>query len=77
MTPRKPTAPAPARGTQSKEPFSLWLDPADKARVVECARRRDLPPSVFARKALMTAVSVAEQQDAMEAQGPMLRMGRL
>lgn len=74
---RKPVAVAPPRGTQSKVPFSLWLDPADKARVEACARHRDLQPSVFARKALMTAISVAEQQDALEAQGPMLRMGRL
>lgn len=74
---RKPPTPAPARGTQSKVPFSLWLDPADKARVEEVARRRDIPPSVFARKALMYSVSIAEQQDAMESQGPMLRAGRL
>lgn len=74
---RKPPTPAPARGTQSKVPLSIWLDPADKARLEEVARRRELPPSVLARKGLMYVVSVYEQQDALEAQGPMLRMGRL
>ena len=74
---RKPQMLAPARGTQSKVPFSIWLDPHDLARVKACAFRRGDAPSVFARKALMSAISVAEQQDALEAQGPMLRIGRL
>lgn len=74
---RKPAAVAPPRGTQSKVPMSIWLDPADVERVRACAHRREIAPSVFARKALMSSVSVAEQQDMLEAQSPMLRMGRL
>ena len=74
---RKPPTLAPPRGTQSKVPFSIWLDPYDIARVKACAVRRGDAPSVFARKALMASISLAEQQDALEAQGPMLRIGRL
>ena len=74
---RKPDAVAPARGTQSKVPFSIWLDPADKIRVEVLARRRDIPASVYARKLLLYAASVAEQQDALEAHAPMRGIGRL
>lgn len=74
---RKPETFAPPRGAQSKVPMSIWIDPHDKARVEALARRRDIPASVFARKLLMYATSVAEQQDALEAQPPMLRTGRL
>jgi len=68
---RKPQAVAPPRGTQSKVPMTIWIDPADKARIEVVARRRDLAASVFARKALMYGTSIAEQQDELEAQLPM------
>jgi hypothetical protein len=74
---RKPLAPMPTRGTQSKVPMSIWIDPHDKERVEALARRRDIPASVFARKLLMYAASVAEQQDALDTQPAMRATGRL
>lgn len=71
---RKPLDPAPARGTQKKVPMTIWLDPVDRARVNVLARRRDDPPTVFARKALLHAVSVTEMSDGLGAQAQMRRL---
>jgi len=81
MPMRKPPAPVPSReappmerGTQNKVPLTVWLDPVDKERVATVARRRDLGVSVFGARALMAATTMAEQQDALEAQLPVRRI---
>lgn len=71
---RKPPTPAPARGTQNKVPLTVWLDPVDKERVIKVARQRGLGVSVWGAKGVMYATSVAEQQDALEAQLPMRKV---
>ena len=71
---RKPATVVQPRGTQAKVPKTIWIDPAQWARVEACARYRELPVSVFAAKALIYGTSVAESQDAMEAQGAMRRL---